>query len=93
MRGNDLFFLMLKNNYPMEQAYRASMVDSIEAKSAAKAEEAVTANIKARGNRPPEVGASSNPAFAIKDDVNKLSDQDVLDVMKQIGNGGKITFG
>ena len=92
MEGNDLFTLMLKNNYPMEQAYKACVPDQIAAQAAAQTEKAVTDNIRARGNRPPEAGASTAPAFTVKDDVSKLSDQDVLNILKQIGNGGRVTF-
>ena len=93
MQGNELFTLMLKNNYPMEQAYRACSVEYLSQQAAANAEKAVTDNIKARGTRPPEAGASSTPSFQVKDDVSKLSDKDVLAVLEQIRNGGKVTFG
>ena len=92
MMGNDLFTLMLRNNYPMEQAFRACSVDYFSAQAAATAEKAVTDNIKARGSRPTEAGANNTPAFTVKDDVSKLSDKDVLAVLAQISNGGRVTF-
>lgn len=90
---NDLFALMLKNRYPMEQAYKAAFADKIAAQAAAGAEKAVTDNIRARGSRPTEAGANATPPFTTKDDVSKLTDEDVKNILKQIGNGGKISFG
>lgn len=90
---NDLFRLMLHNRYPMEQAYKATFADQLVAKAAASAEKAVTDNIKARGSRPAEAGANPTPAFTVKDDVSKLTDKDVLSILGQISNGGRVTFG
>lgn len=91
---NDMFtYLLQSGNYPMETAYKASFAEQLAAKAAANAEKAVTDNIKARGSRPTEAGASAAPAFAVKDDVSKLSDRDVLAVLSQISNGGRVTFG
>lgn len=89
---NDLFGLMLRNGYPMEQAYKACNPDRLAAQAAASAEKAVTDNIKARGARPAEAGANPTPAFTVKDDVSKLSDKDVLAVLSQISNGGHVSF-
>jgi len=90
---NETFMLLLRNNYPMENAYKAAFADEIAAQTAAKTQKAVTDNIKARGTRPAEAGAAATPAFQVKDDVSKLSDQDVLEVLKQLSNGRKVTFG
>ncbi len=90
---NDVFALMLKNRYSMEQAYKAAFAEQIAAKAAAGAEKAVVDNIKARGTRPSEAGANPTPAFTVKDDVSKLSDKDVLSILSQISNGGRVTFG
>lgn len=90
---NDIFALMLRNRYPMAQAYKAAFAEQIAAKAAANAEKAVTDNIKARGNRPTEAGANATTGFTVKDDVSKLSDRDVLDVLAQISSGRKVTFG
>lgn len=92
-QGNDLFLLMLKNRFPMEQAYKAAFADQIAAKAAADAEKAVTDNIKARGSRPAEAGANPTSAFAVKDDVSKLSGKEVLDSFQRILNGEKFSFG
>jgi len=92
MQGNDLFMLMLRNGYPMEQAFKACSTEYFAAQAAANAEKATVDNIKARGNRPAEAGSSATPAFTVKDDPSKLSDKDVLAVLSQISNGGHISF-
>ena len=91
---NDMFRYLLKSgNYPMEAAYEAAFAGELAAKAAANAQKAVTDNIRARGSRPREAGAAATPAFTVKDDVSKLSDEDVRNVLAQIGNGRKVTFG
>jgi len=91
---NDMFRYLLKSgNYPMEAAYEAAFAGELAARAAANAQKAVTDNIRARGNRPKEAGAAATPAFTVKDDVSKLSDEDVRNVLAQIGNGRKVTFG
>jgi len=93
MQGNELFMLLLKNNYPMENAYKAAAADKLAAQAAANTEKAVTDNIKARGNRPAEAGANATPAFVVKDDVSKLTASDVKDILRRIGNRERVTFG
>ena len=90
---NDMFMTLLRNKYPMEEAYKAAFADQIASQAAASAEKAITENIRARGNRPTEAGSSASPAFQVKDDVSKLSDQDILAILKQIGDGKRVTFG
>lgn len=92
MQGNELFYTLLKNGFPMEQAYRAASVDAIEQSAAQRAEKAVTDNIRARGSRPPEAGGSAAPAFRSKEDVSKLSDKDVLAILADISGGKKVSF-
>ena len=92
-KQSDIFMTLLKNKFPMEEAYKAAFADHIAASAAANAEKAVTENIRARGNRPAEAGSSATPAFTVKDDVSTLSDQDILAILKQIGDGKRVTFG
>ncbi|MBR1659004.1 MAG: hypothetical protein IJ705_01640, partial [Oscillospiraceae bacterium] len=92
MQGNEIFYTLLKNNFPMEQAYRAASVDAIEQSAAQRAEKAITDNIRARGARPPEAGGSAAPAFRSKEDVSKLSDKDVLAILADISGGKKVSF-
>lgn len=93
MLDDGLFTLMLRNDYPMEQAYKACKPDELAARAAASAEKAVTDHIRARGGRPAEAGANPSPAFAVKEDVTKLSDRDVLRILGRIGSGSRVSFG
>lgn len=90
---NDVFSLMLRNKFPMDQAYKAAFAEQIAAKAAANAEKAVTDNIKARGSRPQEAGANATPGFTVKDDVSKLTGKEVLDSFNRILAGEKFSFG
>ena len=86
LQGNELFGLMLKNGFPMKQAYRAVMVDDIEARAKAEQEKAVTDNIRAKGARPREAGGTGG-AFTVKEDVSKMSREQVLSVLGRIEKG------
>ena len=91
---NEMFqYLLRSGNYPMEQAYKAAFAEQIAAQAAAAKEKAVTDNIKARGNRPTEAGANPTPAFVTKDDVSKLTKDDILNILNEIADGRKVTFG
>lgn len=91
---NDMFMYLLRSgNYPMAEAYRASFSDRIVANAIANAQKSVTDNIRARGNRPAEAGSASTPAFTVKDDVSKLSNEDVLTILRKLGSGERISFG
>ncbi len=93
MQRNRVFTLLLGGGVPMEQAYRAAAVETIERQAAAGAEKAVTANIRARGSRPEEAGAAPTPAFGVKETVSNLSDREVLEILARISSREKITFG
>lgn len=93
MQSNELFALMLRNGFPMEQAYRAAMVDDFEARAAQQAEKAVTENIRAKGARPKEAGTAQNAAAVSRIDVSKMSREDVLNVLKGIEEGKTSLFG
>ena len=91
---NSMFLYLLQSgNYPMEEAYEAAFAKQLAANAAANAEKAVTDNIRARGSRPAEAGSASTPAFTVKDDVSKLSNEDVLTILKKLGSGERISFG
>lgn len=90
---NEMFMTLLRNKFPMAEAYRSAFSERITAAAIANAQKAVTENIKARGSRPAEAGASSTPPYQLKDDVSKLTDQDVRNILGQIGGGSRISFG
>lgn len=93
---NPQFVAMLRSRVPMKNAYEVLHMDEITAGVAqmtAKAtEEQVVANIRARGSRPGEAGASSRSAFTVKDDVSKLSKADRAEIAKRVARGEKISF-
>ena len=52
----------------------------------------VVQGIEARGMRPVENGVSSEGAIVTSVDVNSLTSQDILKILKQVENGANITF-
>lgn len=90
---NEMFMTLLRNRFPMAEAYRSAFSERIVANAIVSAQKSVTENIKARGSRPAEAGVNSTPAYTVKDDVSKLTDQDVLAILGQIGGRNRISFG
>lgn len=94
---NPEFVSMLRAGVPMEHAYwvmhREELVDNMMKTTAADAEKRVTDNIRAKGARPAENGAADTAAFTTRQDVNKMSNDEILDVLKRVGNGERISFG
>jgi hypothetical protein len=52
----------------------------------------VVSNIEAKGRRPVENGVSSEGAVVSAVDVNSLTSQDILKILKQVENGANISF-
>ncbi len=52
----------------------------------------VVRNIEAKGRRPIENGISSESAVVTSVDVNSLTSQDILKILKQVESGASITF-
>ncbi|MBO7670129.1 MAG: hypothetical protein J6S60_06020 [Oscillospiraceae bacterium] len=92
-RAKPEFEKMLKGGYPVRFAYESTFREEIQNRAIEKAVKAALDNIKARGSRPAEAGANATPAFAVKDDVSKLSNEDVLKILAKIGNRERVTFG
>lgn len=95
--ADEQFVGMLKAGVPVELAFKVrhmdEMVESAISTTAQRTEKAVTENIKARGARPKENGSAQQAAFTVKQDVSKLSEAEVLDIMRRVANGEKISFG
>ena len=93
---NDRFGAMLKSGTPMLDAYRAMHFDELQnqtiQQTATQTEQAVTANIRAKGSRPVENGTVSQSSFVVKDDVHKLTKQDRAEIAKRSLRGEIITF-
>lgn len=95
--GDENFKGMLRSGVPMKTAYEVVHMDDIKtavARAAAKdAEARLTANIKAKGARPPEGGASGQVGASAKVDPSKMSGKDVLELAARAAKGERITFG
>ena len=91
------FMSMLRARVPVKQAYEVLHLDEIQRQTAgtaaATAEKRVTENIRARGTRPRENGASGqgNP-IQVRSDPSKYTRADVLEIFKRAGRGDKIQF-
>jgi hypothetical protein len=93
---NPEFMRMLKGGVPIEHAYKVIhyddlMKDNIQA-TAAYTEQAVVSNVRARGARPAENGASSQSAAIVKDDVSKLTKKDRAAIAQRVKRGAEIRF-
>jgi hypothetical protein len=77
----------------MIEAWRAANVDAVARRAAAEARRAVTADIRARGARPAEAGAAATPAFVSREDVARLTDDEVRDVLGRVARREHVSFG
>ena len=93
---NPQFQQLLRAGTPIELAYRvmhmdAMMTDAVQT-AAAKTEQRVVANVRAKGARPTEAGASSQGGFTVKDDVSKLNKKDRAEIARRAMRGETIVF-
>lgn len=90
------FQALLKSGTPMELAYKVmhmdEMMNSAVQTTAATTEAKVIANVKAKGARPAEGGASSQAAAIVKDDVHKLTKADRANIARRVARGEEIHF-
>ncbi len=96
LRGNKLFSKLLLGGVPLQTVYEAVHKDEIlsgaMAYTADKVREQVVKGIEAKGRRPIENGVSSESAVVTSIDVNSLTSQDILKILKQVENGANISF-
>ena len=96
IRGNKLFSQMLLSGVPVKTAYetvhREEIFSGAMAYTAGKVREQVVKGIQAKGMRPMENGISSESAIVTSVDVNNLTSQDILKILKQVENGASIKF-
>lgn len=96
LKGNRLFSQMLMSGMSVQSAYEAVHRDEIlsDAMSftAEKVRKQVVDNIQAKGMRPVENGVSSDSAIVTSVDVNSLTSQDILKILKQVENGANVRF-
>lgn len=93
---NPEFLRLLHSGVPVDHAFKVIHMDEImqgvAANTAKAAERQITANIRARGSRPAEAGASGKASFTVKNDVSKLSKKDRAEIARRAMRGEKIEF-
>ncbi len=96
LRADKTFGRLLLSGIPLKTAYETVHRDEIlggaVAFTADKVRRQVVHGIEARGMRPVENGVSSESAIVTSVDVNSLTSQDILKILKQVENGANITF-
>lgn len=94
--GNKVFGKLLMCGVPVKTAYETIHKDEIlsgaMAYTAGKVREQVVKGIEAKGRRPVENGVSSESAVVTSVDVNSLTSQDILKILKQVENGANVRF-
>jgi hypothetical protein len=91
--SNPQFVSLLKAGVDVRTAYQVSHIDDIKQATARAVEESVVNNIRAKGNRPAENGASgAQPQVVYKSDPSKLTREDRKEIEKRVARGEKITF-
>ena len=94
--ANKLFGRLLMGGVPVKTAYETIHKDEIlsgaMAYTADKVREQVVKGIEAKGRRPVENGVSSDSAVVTSVDVNSLTSQDILKILKQVENGANVRF-
>jgi hypothetical protein len=94
---NPNFVRMVRSGVPMEHAFKVIHFDEIQnatvANAAEQTEKAVTANIRAKGTRPAENGATGGyGASETKLDVHKLTREGRQELINRARNGERISF-
>lgn len=96
LRGNPLFSKMLMSGVPLSVAYETVHRDEFLSGAMQYTAEAVrkqmAQSIEAKGRRPVENGISGESAVVATVDVNSLTSQDILKILKQVENGASISF-
>ncbi len=96
LRQSKLFGQLLLGGAPLKAVYETVHKDEIisgaMAYTADKVREQVVRGIEAKGRRPLENGVSSEGAVVTSVDVNSLTSQDILKILKQVENGASISF-
>ena len=91
---NPEFLNLLQAGIPVDHAYSVLHLNDITQNAANTAaqqtEKAVTANIRARGNRPAENSASSQAATIYKSDPSKWTDAEFAEAIRRSKRGEKI---
>lgn len=96
LKSNSLFGQLLYNGVPLKTAYEIIHKDEIlsgaMAYTAQKVREQVVKGIEAKGRRPVENGLLSESGIVTLTDVNALTSQDILKILKKVENGVSVKF-
>ncbi len=96
LKANPLFAKLVLSGAPLEAAYETvhhkEILSGAMAYTAGKVREQVVKGIEAKGRRPVENGVTAEGAVVTSVDVNSLTSQDILKILKQVENGANISF-
>lgn len=96
LKNNALFAGLLKNGISVkdafETAHKDELIRSAMAYAAKTVREQMANAVEIRNKRPLENGLVSTSAAVTKQDVNALTKNDILNILKQVEKGAKIEF-
>ncbi len=96
MAQNSSFMNMLRAGVPMKHAYEVINLEGVKANAAksaaALAEKNVVEGIRAKGQRPHEVGTSSQTGITTGKDISKLDLDGIKDALERARRGENVTF-
>lgn len=96
IKSDKLFSRLLMSGMSVRAAYEAVHRDEILSDAvsltADRVRRQVVEGIQAKGMRPVENGVSSDSAVVTSVDVNSLTSQDILKILKQVENGANVRF-
>lgn len=90
------FISLLKSGVSLRRAYESAHYDEIMGgameHTARRVSEAISRSIQAKGDRPSENGLGTKSGINPRKDVASLTDSDILEILKQVEKGKKISF-
>lgn len=96
LRDSKLFSQLLLSGVPLKTAYetvhRDEFLSGAMQYTASAVRQQMVQSIEAKGRRPIENGISAESAVVTAVDVNSLTSQDILKILKQVENGARIKF-
>lgn len=96
LKSNSLFAGLLKNGISVKDAFETvhkdELIGSAMAYAARAVREQMANAVEIRNKRPLENGLVSTSAAVTKQDVNALTKNDILNILKQVEKGAKIEF-
>ena len=86
------FIQALEAGAPMEILYTGAHFAELQSAAAKETEQKLVSNIRAKGQRPSEVGAANTAAATVKTDTSKFTIRDFEEIQRRVRNGETITF-